>query len=162
MSAALHDGSHGLARPVDAQPHLDLFHRGQSRCRSVVECIIPRGGGALLSACAGATEDVFVRQRRSGRWSVSSGVHACQDPRPPRLRREMTNFIHFCGSSHVLAHCCAKSFVSSVQTKHVLHHDAERSPGEHSSQPSCLGSGFYRLSNIHLAGPQLCMKDWWQ
>lgn len=35
------------------------------------------------------------------------------------------------------------------------------SPGEHLFQLSCLGPGFYWLSNIHLAGLQLCMKGWW-
>lgn len=35
------------------------------------------------------------------------------------------------------------------------------SPGEHLFQLSCSGPGFYWLSNIHLAGLQLCMKGWW-
>lgn len=35
-------------------------------------------------------------------------------------------------------------------------------PGEHLFELSCLERGFYQLSNIHLAGPQLCMKGWWR
>lgn len=69
------------------------------------------------------------------------------------------------GQTILISHCQSNSLLmpealSPSKAKRFI--SLIHAAGEHLFELSCLGLGFYRLSNIHLAGLQLCMKGWWR
>lgn len=125
---------------------------------------IRRRGGSVIWVCRCYRGMCSICERRSGRWSVPSARPRMPGSQSPLrknvpLRRQTINFARFFAADpRISTPLCQSRLLPLSRVNTFL----TATPGEHSSQLSCLGSGFYWLSNIHLAGPQLCMKDRWR
>lgn len=92
-------------------------------------------------------------------------VYYCDTPLYLCLPRLFSSTAKLLQGHAVISHCQSNSPLlpeafSPTETKRFI--TLIHAPGEHPLELSCLGHGFYQLSNIHLAGSQLCMKGWWR
>lgn len=92
-------------------------------------------------------------------------VYYCDTPLYLCLPRLFSSTAKLLQGHAVISHCQSNSPLlpeafSPTETKRFI--TLIHAPGGHPLELSCLGHGFYQLSNIHLAGSQLCMKGWWR
>lgn len=121
-----------------------------------VKRLLPRFSVIGLCLCAVVESNVLFNGIAHSCMHVSLKFFFISISSTAKLVQGQTILISHCQSNSLLmpeafSPSKAKRFISLIHAA-----------GEHLFELSCLGLGFYRLSNIHLAGLQLCMKGWWR